>query len=459
MKNPSTQPSLSPALREAVTQEKYKQAEYIIRYVVLGMFGFGVFLALFYDTWVVGMGVGTCATLAYVLTYMTARTSALHRYVTSTVLGVLAVQYIYQMHGLFEMHFTLFVVVTVMILYEDWRVLVPVTLVVVVHHTTFAYLQNVGYSQVYFSQLDYVGLQTLVFHYGLFVVQVVLCGFWAHRNHQYSLTQRVLREEQRRLQEKNVQFANAIASGELEVAYELDEEDTLGKALISMRDGLQQAARATERRNWATMGHSRLNEVLRQNNQSVDQLADQVLHELVSYLKLNQGAIFLLNDDDAAPRLIMRGCYAYNRKKYMQMEIAPGEGLVGQVYLEGDLTYMTEIPSNYVRITSGLGEATPTSLILVPLCLNGQTVGVMELASFREYQPHELDFLKKSAESIASTVISVRTNEQTSRLLEQSRQLTERMQAQEEELLQNLEEMQATQEEMMRQRQEQEQMA
>jgi PAS domain S-box-containing protein len=97
-----------------------------------------------------------------------------------------------------------------------------------------------------------------------------------------------------------------------------------------------------------------------------------------------------------------------------------------------------------------LGDANPTSVLIVPLKLNEQIFGVVEIASFTEFRDFEMDFVQKIAESIASTISTVKVNARTQRLLEESQEMTEQMRAQEEEMRQNMEELQATQEEMQR---------
>jgi methyl-accepting chemotaxis protein len=125
--------------------------------------------------------------------------------------------------------------------------------------------------------------------------------------------------------------------------------------------------------------------------------------------------------------------------------------MVGQCYLERQTAYLKVVPQDYVRITSGLGEATPNTLIIVPMISNGVVEGVMEFASFKEFEPYQISFLEKVGESIASSIHAASVNERVKNLLSESQQQAEEMRAQEEEMRQNMEELAATQEEMGRQ--------
>jgi PAS domain S-box-containing protein len=138
----------------------------------------------------------------------------------------------------------------------------------------------------------------------------------------------------------------------------------------------------------------------------------------------------------------------------MEKRVELGQGMVGQCFLEGETTYLTNIPENYVHITSGLGETRPTTLLIVPMRMNEIVVGVVEIANLKPFEKYQIDFLERLAETIASAISSVKTNEKTQILLEQSQQQAEEMRAQEEEMRQNMEELQATQEQMYRKNEE-----
>jgi PAS domain S-box-containing protein len=248
-------------------------------------------------------------------------------------------------------------------------------------------------------------------------------------------------------------FAENIGNGNYASDFKpLSDSDVLGNALINMRDNLARVADEDKKRNWATEGLARFGEILRTNTNDLGKLADEIVLNLVKYLKANQGGIYIVDDQDNGdePTMSMKACYAWDKKKFLNHQIHKGEGLAGQAWQEGDLVYLTEVPQNYIRITSGLGDANPTSVLIVPLKVNDQIFGVVEIASFGEFRDFEMEFVQKIAESIASTISSVKINARTQRLLEESQEMTEQMRAQEEEMRQNMEELQATQEEMQR---------
>ncbi|MDY0199408.1 MAG: PAS domain-containing protein [Tenuifilaceae bacterium] len=260
-------------------------------------------------------------------------------------------------------------------------------------------------------------------------------------------------------------FAREIGKGNLDTKFEtLSEKDLLGISLIDMQKSLNQAKITEEERNveetkqnWATQGMAKFGEILRQNNDNINELSYNTIRNLVEYTGSNQGGMFIINENDRDnPILEMTACFAYDRRKYLEKQIELGEGLVGRCYREGKTIFLTDIPENYITISSGLGQERPRCLILVPLKNNDEKLGVIEIASFKVLEKHQIEFIEKLTESIAATISSVNINIRTAELLAKSQQQAEEMQAQEEEMRQNMEELQATQEEMERKRLEQE---
>ena len=262
-----------------------------------------------------------------------------------------------------------------------------------------------------------------------------------------------------RYRKRTADFANKIGTGELDTDYEvISDKDEIGNALLNMRKALKLAKKEEEKRksedekrNWATKGFAEFGEILRQNNDNIEAFSISILRNLINYTGSNQGGLFIYNDsDENNPVLDLVASYAYNRQKYKEKEIKLGEGLVGTCAIEKEVIYLTDVPDNYVEITSGLGKSNPRNILLVPLKVEDKLFGVIELASFDIYEDYKQEFIIKLGESIASSLSSTKINIMTAQLLEQAQQQQEEMKAQEEELRQNMEEMLATQEESAR---------
>jgi putative methionine-R-sulfoxide reductase with GAF domain len=252
------------------------------------------------------------------------------------------------------------------------------------------------------------------------------------------------------------EFVATIGEGKLDFDYKnLDNQYTTGKnkladSLISMQAKLKDMSLDEQRRQWANEGLAKFVDILRSSN-NINTLGDKIISALVQYTGSNQGGLYILNDEDPGNKFIeLISLFAFNSKKFEKQKIRLGEGLVGQTYLERETTLLTEIPDEYIRITSGLGDANPRSILVVPLKVDKEIYGIVELASFKNYQPHEVSFVEKLAETIAATLSSVKSAQKNMHLIEQFQQQTEEMRAQEEEMRQNMEELQATQEEMGR---------
>ena len=254
------------------------------------------------------------------------------------------------------------------------------------------------------------------------------------------------------------EFARQIGEGNLDHEIQLlSEKDHLRIALLEMRQKLQDAAKLQEekhieeeKRSWANEGLAKLNEILRKQD-NVEELSYQILSYLVNYMNANQGGIFIRNNDDENNIILkLQSFYAFNRRKYIKKTFELGEGLVGNCALEKQRIHITEVPNNYIQITSGLGGSNPKSLLLIPMKMEDEVLGVIEIASFNNFEDYQIDFIEQASLSIASSLNMAETNRRTSELLEKTQQQAEEMAAQEEEMRQNMEEIQATQEESSR---------
>ena len=213
---------------EAAQQQQYiaatrlevkERSDRLINYFLPGFFLTGLVMAFFYDTWLIAIGAGGLSLLAYYSVKMALPKSNLYQYVLSGVLAVFMAQYIYQMHGLFEMHFFAFIGSAILITYQNWKLQIPILVIVVVHHATLGYLQNIGYDKVYFTQLDYLELQAYIIHIILAAAIFFICGLWAYQFRKYSELQQTL--EMAQLQkEASLSLERKRNEEALEIAYQ-----------------------------------------------------------------------------------------------------------------------------------------------------------------------------------------------------------------------------------------------
>ena len=254
--------------------------------------------------------------------------------------------------------------------------------------------------------------------------------------------------------EKTSDFANNIGKGNYNIDYTpLSKQDALGNALLEMKDNIVISSQEEEKRKhedeirtWTNEGLTKFNDILRLTQGNISEMSAKVISELVKFINANQGGMFVFNDDEDEKFLELTAAYAYGHEKKKEKIIYPGEGMVGMVAAEKKTVYMTEIPETYITITSGLGDAVPGSLLIVPMITEDEIIGVIELASFNELEKHEIRFVEILSETIASSLSITKINQKTSVLLKQSQKQAELMKIQEEEMRQNFEELQQAQE-------------
>jgi len=258
-------------------------------------------------------------------------------------------------------------------------------------------------------------------------------------------------------------LARSLNANELDVKISLSGPgDILGRELVSLQQKMVDNAELQKKndeentkRRYINEGLAKFAEILRTRSNDILELGDVFVREVVKYLNALQGGLFLYNDQHAeGPVIELVSSFAYNRKKYMQKSLLPGEGLVGTCAREKQVINLTEIPEGYITITSGLGDARPNNLLLVPVLHENNLIGVLEIASLNRYQDHEIRFASDVAGSLGATIDYARNNQRTADLLTKSQQQALRMAEQEEEMRHNMEELKSSQEESTHREQE-----
>ena len=186
------------------------RANRVIEPVLWIMLLFGLFLAFFYSTWLVAIAVGSLCVVAFYTTKLLLPHSNLYQYVFASVSTIFSAQYIYQMHGMAEMHFWVFISSTLLIIFQNWRLQIPVLVIVYIHHSLFAWLQYTGVEEIYFTQLDYMDLVTFIFHAVLATVICTISGLWSYTIRKQTIRDaenfKILSALQRELVESNTRI-------------------------------------------------------------------------------------------------------------------------------------------------------------------------------------------------------------------------------------------------------------
>jgi len=252
-----------------------------------------------------------------------------------------------------------------------------------------------------------------------------------------------------------VAFSRSMATGDFTGRYEkLSNEDELGEALLSLKESLmvsladsEARRREEENRTWSAQGLAKFSSLFREAEDNLHDLSSELMRELVGYTEADVGALFISmeQEDETGVLFELYGSYAFDREKYIQRSFAPGVGLVGRTAIEKELIYMTDLPAGYIKIRSGLGEDVPASILLVPVLLDNNVLGVMELASLGEIPVHQIEFVRQLAEALAATLAKVKANLQNRKLFEQSKKQAEALASQEKVFRLNLEQLEKAQ--------------
>jgi HAMP domain-containing protein/CheY-like chemotaxis protein/GAF domain-containing protein len=237
--------------------------------------------------------------------------------------------------------------------------------------------------------------------------------------------------------------ATAVTKGDLTQSITVDArgEVALLKDNVNQMIGtLAETTRVNQEQDWLKTNLTRFTRML-QGQRDLLTVADQVLTELAAVVNAQHGSFFMADAEDDVLVLKLFAAYAYKERKSVSNEFRLGEGLVGQAAREKKRILVTDVPQDYVRINSSLGEAVPLNLVVVPISFEGEIKGVLELASFQRFTPVQLAFLEQLVESLGIVLATIRATMRTSDLLRQSQSMAEELQTQQEELQQTNEEL------------------
>lgn len=215
----------------------------------------------------------------------------------------------------------------------------------------------------------------------------------------------------------------------------LSSKDLLGKSLVELKNSLQKSEeeaqilkKAEDIQDWKTAGLAKFGEVMRKNTDNLVQLSTEVIKQLIVYVEASQGGFYIYNDENQNNIFLeLTAHFAYGKEKIANKQIALHEGLIGTCAVEKNKFYFEKIPDEYIYIASGFGQAKPQSLIILPLTVDKNIYGVIELAALRKFHDYELDFLDKLAIDIAITVSYVKINDETARFLKMSERQTRKL--------------------------------
>lgn len=253
--------------------------------------------------------------------------------------------------------------------------------------------------------------------------------------------------------EKSASFAKSIGNGDFTHFFEsTGSEDTLGNALLQMREDLQKSAEATILRNWITNQNAYFSEIIRKHQENYDSLATHVLESIMQRLGFVQGAFYMI--DKEAEKLTLLSAYAYNRQKLVEREFSLSEGILGEVYQNKQVVEIKQLPEGYLKFLAGVGEISPSYLLVLPCEAKSEVLVILELAHFNALEDYKVKFLKEFSYILGTTFANIRANELTLRYLKEAQEATEELRQQDEELRQNMEELAAAREHSIQQEEE-----
>ncbi|MNK13792.1 Aerobic respiration control sensor protein ArcB [compost metagenome] len=293
--------------------EVKERSDRLMNYFLICFFLVGLLVASYYDTWLIAFGVGGTSLLAYYSAKIALPNSTIYQYVLSIILGIFMAQFIYQMHGMFEMHFFAFIGSALLITYQKWKLQIPLLIIVVLHHTIFSHLQNIGFTEIYFSNQNYIDLQTLLSHLLLSSVIFFICGLWAYQLEKYST---IRKQNEEALDKSNQQLRKFNL--ELERARQDADQASQAKSifLATMSHEIRTPMNGVIGMS-ALLGETTLTEEQRMFNETINICGEtliNVINDILDFSKIESGNLELESEEFDLRRLIEDVLYIFTSK-------------------------------------------------------------------------------------------------------------------------------------------------
>ncbi|MES2047434.1 MAG: response regulator [Pseudomonadota bacterium] len=231
--------------------------------------------------------------------------------------------------------------------------------------------------------------------------------------------------------------ALVAALGEMHTA-----QQVLGRSFVRMTQTLRLHRNDERLQDWFKSGINMLNLELR-GDRTLEDLTKAVIALVTPHVQGAAGALYLAEEHESGHelQLQMAASYAFTPEQLPRARIALGEGLAGEVARTKKALTLSSVPAGYMTISSALGQATPASVVAVPLLHDGKLKGLIEIGGFQNFSAAQLDWLEHAAEAIAIAIDVVQARRRVNELLEQTQQQTEELRVQQEELQQSNEEL------------------
>ena len=232
--------------------------------------------------------------------------------------------------------------------------------------------------------------------------------------------------------------ATAVTEGDLtrQVGVEASGEVAVLKdKLNEMIRNLRETTRQNTEQDWLKTNLERFARML-QGQRDLATVSNMILAELTPLVSAQHGVFYTFASvgDGGEPALVYQAGYGYSERKHLANHFRLGEGLVGQCAQEKQRILLTNVPDDYIKINSGLGESTPLNIIVLPILFEGAVRAVVELASFNPFSPTHQEFLDQLTETIGLVLNTIEANTLTENLLKQAQSQAQELQARQEEL-------------------------